>query len=233
MPSTLEAAPRGEPLIYAERPGRVLAIEGVVFQCDADDPVSDFFIRPLQELSRRLRGKGVRRPAPGVPLANHAGIRARILDQSGVARAYVVEQLNGTLVQNVSNALSWTPWRAFRAREGVGGWDVTVPPTAFVGIEPSDVAQALDRLNREAGQPFFREICTAFIERMFGGQRMFDEVELLDRLVPGPGPRVPEPAAPLLKPNAPLSRRARHLLRVDQGHATERVAFWMLSQVTR
>jgi hypothetical protein len=70
--------------------------------------------------------------------------------------------------------------------------------------------------NRESGRPFYREVCTAFIERIFGGRDLFDDVEVLDWLVPGPGPRIPEPAAPCFKSNARLSRRARSLLRVDE-----------------
>jgi hypothetical protein len=203
----------------SRRPGQVIAIEGIVFQCDADDPVSGLFIRPLQHLSRRLRGRSNegrphRAGARGVPLANHAGIRVRVLGADGKTRRYVVEQLNGSVRQNLVNGLSWTRWREFRAREG-GGWDVTVPALALEGIQPADVAAAVNVLNREAGQPFFSEVCTVFIERVFG-KRLFDRVEILDRLVPGPGPRIPEPSAPLFKPDAHLSRRARHLLRSDE-----------------
>jgi hypothetical protein len=151
-----------------------------------------------------------------VPLANHAGIRVRVVGADRRVRAYVVEQQTGTLEQTLDNALSWTPWRAFRLREGRGGWDVTVPATAFEGIEPSDVTQAIDALNQESGRAFYREMCTSFIERIFGGRQLFDDVEAIDWLVPGPGPHIPEPAAPRFKANARLSRRARYLLRVDE-----------------
>lgn len=207
---------RAEAPDAAHRPGRVVGIDGIVFQCDADDTISGMVIRPLQELSRRLRGRTRRDLSRGIPLANHAGIQVRIAGADGRVRPYVVEQLNGTLVQNATNALSWTPWRAFKEREGRRGWDVTVPATVFEGVEPADMAGAIDSLNREAGRPFFGELCTQFIERTFGGRRLFDDVELLDRLVPGPGPRIPEPAAPLLEWLAPVSPRARYLLRVDQ-----------------
>jgi hypothetical protein len=204
--------------VHAERPGRVVAIDGIVFQCDIDHPVSSLLIRPIEELSRRFRGQtaaseSVRR---GVPLANHAGIRVRIVGPDGRVRPYVVEQQTGTLVQTLENALSWTPWRAFRMREGRGGWDATVPATAFEGIEPPDVARAIDALNQESGRAFYREVCTSFIERIFGGRKLFADVEALDWLVPGPGPHIPEPATPRLKSNAKLSRRARYLLRVDE-----------------
>jgi hypothetical protein len=210
--SMLDRAPSNP----AHRPGRVVGIDGIVFQCDADDAISSLIIRPIQELSLRFRGRS--RPAGswGVPLANHAGIRVRIAGADGRVQPYVVEQLNGTLVQNVANALSWTPWRDFKRREGRGGWDVTVPATAFAGVAPADVLAAIEALNREPGRPFYRELCTAFIERIFGGRPLFDDVEVLDWLVPGPGPRIPEPAAPCFRANARLSRRARYLLRVDQ-----------------
>jgi hypothetical protein len=204
----------------SQRPGEVVGIEGVVFQCDADDLVSGLLIRPVQGLSRRLRGAPVQRSSPGVPLANHAGIRVRVRGADGRVRRYVVEQLNGTLVQNVANGLCWTPWRDFRLREG-GGWDVTIPATAFQGVDGQDVWHAIKMLNTEGGQPFYREVCTAFIERVFGGRRMFGHIEILDRLVPGPGPRIPEPAAPLLKAESKLSRRAKHLLQVDDLRALE------------
>jgi hypothetical protein len=207
---------RAEAPDTSHRPGQVVAIDGIVFQCDADDTISGLIIRPLQELSQRLRGRTPGDPSRGVPLANHAGIRVRIAGADGHVRRYVVEQLNGTLVQNVTNALSWTPWRAFKEREGRRGWDVTVPATDFEGVEPADVSGAIDSLNRETGRPFFGELCTQFIERTFGARHLFDDVELLDRLIPGPGPRIPEPAAPLLERNAPMSPRARYLLRADQ-----------------
>ncbi len=160
-------------------------------------------------MTRRVGNKGV-------PLANHAGIRVRITGADGRVHRYVVEQQAGTLVQNAVNALSWTPWREFKQREGRGGWDVIVPATAFEGVEPSDAVAAIDALNREPGRAFYREICTAFIERIFGGRYLFDDVQVLDWVVPGPGPRLPLPAAPRFMPNARLSRRARYLLRVDE-----------------
>lgn len=215
-PRCLPASAQQPPSPHAHRPGRVVGIDGIVFQCDADDPISSLFIRPIQELSLRFRGRPRRAASLGVPLANHAGIRVRMAGDDGRVHAYVVEQLNGTLVQSVADALSWTPWRDFKLREGRGGWDVTVPATAFEGVERADVLAAIDALNREPGRAFYREICTAFIERIFGGRQLFDDVEVLDWLVPGPGPRIPEPAAPCFKSNARLSRRARYLLRVDE-----------------
>jgi len=186
-----------------------------VFQCDADDPISGLIIRPIQQLSRWLRRRDGGRPRPRVPLANHAGIRVRVACPDGRVRTYVVEQLTSTARQHFVNGLSWTPWKEFKARQA-GGWDVTVPATAFEGVEAADIPVAMERLNHLVGQPFYGEICTALIERVFGGRRLFEDVEVLDRLVPGPGLRIPEPAAPIFKPDAQLSRRARQLLRVDE-----------------
>jgi hypothetical protein len=218
-----DADPRGVPpaaqpqaAARAQRPGRVVAIDGIVFQCDVDHAIWSLFIRPIEELSVRFRGGRRRAGSWGVPLANHAGIAVRVDGDDGRLHRYVVEQQAGALVQNVGNALSWTPWREFKMREGRGGWDVTVPATAFEGVEPADVLAAVDALNREPGRAFYREICTVFIERIFGGGQLFDDVEVLDWLVPGPGPRIPEPAAPRFKSNARLGRRARYLLRVDE-----------------
>jgi len=199
----------------SRRPGRVELVRGIVFQCDADDLVSGLIVRPMQQLSRRLRHRGRIGSQPGVPLANHVGIRVQVACPDGRVRTYVVEQLTGTARQHFVNGLSWTPWKEFKARQA-GGWDVTVPVTAFEGVEAADVPAAMKRLNHEVGQPFFGEICTAFVERVFGGGRLFQDVEILDRLVPGSGPRIPEPAAPIFKPGARLSRRVRQLLRVDE-----------------
>src|ERR1043165_348075 len=142
-PFDTEAMVERAPSNPAHQPGRVVGIDGIVFQCDADDAISSLIIRPIQELSLRFQGRPRRADSWGVPLANHAGIRVRIAGADGRAHLYVVEQLNGTLVQNVANALSWTPWRDFKLREGRGGWHVTVPATAFEGLEPADVLAAI------------------------------------------------------------------------------------------
>src|SRR5919202_2461818 len=116
------ARQRQQPAPPADRPGQVVAIDGIVFQCDIGHPISALFIRPIEELSRRFRGRSRPPGSRGVPLANHAGIRVRLARADGRVDPYVVEQLNGTLVQDVANALSWTPWPAFKIREG-RGWD--------------------------------------------------------------------------------------------------------------
>ncbi len=41
----------------ADRPGQVVGIDGVVFQCDIDHPISSLLIRPIEELSLRFRGR--------------------------------------------------------------------------------------------------------------------------------------------------------------------------------
>jgi len=111
-----------------------------------------------------------------------------------------------------------------------------------MGVETADVERAVGVLNHELGQPFLREVCTAFIERVFGGRQLFESIELIDRLVPGPGPRIPEPAGPIFKPDAQLHPRARSLLRVSDLQAQPpsassrepvRIGFWLLTQIAR
>src|SRR2546430_5585627 len=115
-PEPAVAAPRGQtPSTQpqasprAQRPGRVVGIDGIVFQCDVDHPISSLFIRPIEELSVRFRGRPRRAGSWGVPLANHAGIRVRIDGANGQVYPYVVEQQAGTLVQNGNKAPSWNP----------------------------------------------------------------------------------------------------------------------------
>jgi hypothetical protein len=110
--------------------------------------------------------------------------------------------------------LSWTPIDQFRRRDQ-GGWDVTVSATCFRGIDasPSTQREVLERLNAIEGHPFVGEDCTAFVERAFGGPRLFADSPLL-RLLGIPA-RVGDPALPLLKPDAPLDKRAETLLHAD------------------
>src|SRR5207244_11091236 len=106
--------------------------------------------------------------------AMHAGIHVEI---DGTAE-YIVEQLVGSLYLTFKNGLNWTPLREFQTRDR-GGWDVTVAATCFRRIDDRAVAQAIGRLNRLQGHPFMGEDCTAFIERAFGGQRVFADSPLL------------------------------------------------------
>src|SRR5438552_18792838 len=64
------------------------------------------------------------------------------------------------------------------------------------------------------GHPFMGEDCTAFIERAFGGQRMFADGPLLRWL--GIGARIGDPALPLSRADAPLDVRARRLVQFDR-----------------
>jgi hypothetical protein len=57
------------------------------------------------------------------------------------------------------------------------------------------------------------EDCTQFVERAFGGRRLFADSPVLQVL--GIGARVGDPALPLLRPEATLEPRVARLLRAD------------------
>jgi hypothetical protein len=138
----------------------------------------------------------------------HAGLHVEI-DNS---REYVVEQLVGSWYMDFRNGLNWTPLEDFRKRDR-GGWDLTVPCTAFRGVTDGAVEEARQALNTIAGQPFVGEDCTAFIERAFGHRRLFADSPVLQRL--GIAARVGDPALPLLRADAPLDRHACDLLEYE------------------
>ena len=74
-------------------------------------------------------------------------------------------------------------------------------------------AETVRNLNAIEGRPFIGEDCTAFIERAFGGRRLFADSPLLRLL--GLSARVGDPALPLLRRDAQLEERARRLLHAD------------------
>jgi hypothetical protein len=189
----------------AERPGRVTAIRGIVFQSDGRSTVGRLFIRPFEALDRWLVGI---LPRPGQPsLAMHAGIHIEIGDRG----EYVVEQLVGSWYLDFRNGLNWTPYHDFAQRDR-GGWDVTVPASDFRGVDEQVVEGALQRLNRIEGHPFIGEDCTAFIERALG-RRLFADSPLLRWF--GVGVRIGDPALPLLRRNAQLEPVAREHLQFE------------------
>jgi len=191
----------------ALRPGRVSQLKGVIFQSDGASTIGRIFIRPLESLDRLMAGL---LPKAGEPsLAMHAGLHVVIDDQ----HEYVVEQLVGTFYMDFRNGLNWTRLPDFRRRDR-GGWDVTVPATQFRGIDEPIVEQVVQGLNRIEGHPFLGEDCTAFIERAFGGRRLFADSPLLRGL--GIGMRVGDPALPLLRRDAVLEPRTASLLQFDQ-----------------
>ena len=192
---------------YANRPGLVTAIRGVIFQSDGKSTIGRIIIRPLEALDRWIAGI---LPSPGEPaLAMHAGIHVVIEG----AREFVAEQLVGSLYLDFHDGLNWTPLEKFRGRDR-GGWDVTVPATAFRRVDDAAVAETVQCLNTIEGHPFMGEDCTAFIERAFGGRRMFADSPLLGPF--GIAVRIGDPALPLLRPDAPLDARARELLQFDE-----------------
>jgi hypothetical protein len=170
---------------YADRPGAVTAIHGIVFQSDGQSTVGRLFIRPVEALDRWIVGI---LPSRGEPtLAMHAGIHVTI-DGS---REYVVEQLVGSLYLDFKNGLNWTALEDFRKRDR-GGWDETVPATQFRRLDQQAVDETAARLNAIEGHPFMGEDCTAFIERAFGGRRLFADSPLLRTM--GIGARIGDPA---------------------------------------
>jgi hypothetical protein len=192
---------------FADRPGRVTAIKGIAFQNDGQSTIGLIFIRPLEAIDRWIVGLW---PKPGEPpLAIHAGIHL-VIDDS---HEYVVEQLVGSLYLTFRNGLNWTPYEHFKQRDR-GGWHVTVPAQAFRRLDEQAVPETVANLNRIEGHPFVGEDCTAFIERAFGGRRMFADSPLLRWL--GIGVRVGDPALPLLRPDAALDERTRRLLQFDR-----------------
>ena len=188
------------------RPARVREIKGIVFQSDGQSGVGARFIRPVESVNRRVAG--IRFDPNGPSLAMHAGIH--VILENG--EEWVAEQLHGTIENYLGTAFNWTPIETFRERDR-GGWDVTIPATAFRHVDEEQVAKTVERLNTLGGHPFLREDCTAFIEHMFSHQ-LFAHVPMLGLL----GINVPigDPAMPLLRPDARLDPEAARLLRLNE-----------------
>jgi hypothetical protein len=191
---------------YAERPGTITEIRGIVFQNDGQSMVGRVFIRPMEALDRWVARVVPERGDP--PLAIHAGIHV-VIDGS---QEYVAEQLVGSLYLDFRNGLNWTPFDHFRQRDR-GGWDATVPATIFRGIDAGVVHETVERLNTIQGHPFIGEDCTAFVERSFG-RRMFADSPLLRWL--GLAVRVGDPALPLLDNDASLPSDVRRRLQFEK-----------------
>jgi hypothetical protein len=184
----------------------VAAVRGIIFQSDGRSAIGRLLIRPFEAIDRWLAGV---LPHPRDPsLAMHAGIHVELDD----GREIVAEQLVGTLYMDLVSGMSWTPIDQFRARDR-GGWDVTVPATSFRGADPAAEREVVERLNAIEGHPFVGEDCTAFVERAFGGRRLFADSPLLQ--MAGIPARVGDPALPLLKSDARLDDRAERLLRAE------------------
>jgi hypothetical protein len=192
---------------FAQRPGTVTAIRGVVFQSDGRSTVGRLFIRPFEAIDRWIVGI---LPKPGeLSLAMHTGIHIQI----DGAHEYVAEQLVGSFYLDFRNGLNWTPFDRFMLRDR-GGWDVTVPATCFRGLDDTLVARTIEELNRIEGHPFIGEDCTAFVERAFGGRRLFADSPLLRWF--GVDVRIGDPALPLLRPDAPVDECARNALQFEK-----------------
>ena len=182
-------------------------VRGVIFQSDGKSTLGRIFIRPLEAVDRFVAGA---LPRPGEPkLAMHAGIHVVLADGA----EYVAEQLIGTWRLTFSNGLNWTPLAAFEKRNR-GGWSVTVPPEAFRAVGDRVADDTVLRLNSIEGRPFVTEDCTGFVERAFGGRRMFADSPLLQWL--GIAARIGDPALPLLRADARLDAFARRALQFER-----------------
>src|SRR5689334_12922692 len=91
------------PASSQRRPGRVVALEGVIFQSDAASAIGSWFIRPFEALDRRVAG--LHRSDVKEPIAIHAALHVMLDD----GREFVAEQLVGTAYEDLKNGLNWTP----------------------------------------------------------------------------------------------------------------------------
>jgi hypothetical protein len=189
-----------------QRPRDVSQLRGIIFQNDGASSIGRLFIRPFASVDRLVAGVQPSRAHP--PLAMHAGLHVVLEDGAEL----VAEQLVGPLYFDFVSGLNWTPLEQFRRRDR-GGWDVTVAATAFRGVDDAVVEATVERLNVIDGHAFLGEDCTAFVERAFGGRRLFADSPLLRMF--GIGVRVGDPALPLLRPDARLDERAERLLHAD------------------
>ncbi len=211
----------------AVRPGKVADLRGIIFQSDGSDLNGRLFIRPIEAFDRWQAG--LSGPGETTPLAMHAGLHVVLED----GRQFVAEQLVGSLFEDFDDGLNWTPLDAFRQRDR-GGWDATVPPVAFRAVDETAVRGAITFLNAAKGRPFVGEDCTRFIERAFGGRRLFGDSPT--GLSLGLGLRIGDPALPLLRTEVALDARAMRLLRVKQvsaqpdplaDHAAPNARLWL------
>jgi hypothetical protein len=212
----------------AVRPGRITALRGIIFQSDGTSWIGELCIRPIEAFDRWQAG--LTAPSRGPSLAMHAGLHVALED----GREFVAEQLVGTWFEDFHDALNWTPLADFQARDHQAGWDLTVPATAFREIDDAAVQQAIDYLNVIEGRPFLGEDCTTFVERAFGGRRLFGDSPTARNL--GVGLRVGDPALPLLRRDTRLGARAETLLRVSTvreqedplaGHGAPNARVWL------
>jgi hypothetical protein len=186
--------------------GRVVELRGVIFQSDSHSLVGAWLIRPVQMFDRRLAG--LKQSAFGPSFAMHVGLHVVIADGS----EFVVEQQLRTPRNAFVSGVEWTPIEVFRKRIR-GGWDVTVPATAFRKIDDRIVKEAIEFLNRLRARPYCSEDCPTFVERAFGRRRMFADSPTARWL--GCGVRMGDPAMPLLRPECRLDRRTERLLRAS------------------
>src|SRR5258708_26573233 len=148
--------------------GRVIELRGIIFQSDNHNVLGAWLSRTMQMVDRRLAG--IEKSVFGPRLAMHVGLHVVIED----GREFVVEQLFGTPWHAFVDGVSWTPLEVFRARDR-GGWDVTVPASAFRKIGDRITKEAIEFLNSIQSRPYFGEDCPTFVERAFARRRLFSD----------------------------------------------------------
>jgi len=185
---------------------RVVELRGIIFQSDSYSVIGAWLIRPVQMFDRRLAG--LRPSAFGPGLAMHVGLH--VVLEGG--EEFVVEQLLQTAWNAFVDGVSWTPLEVFRARIR-GGWDATVPATAFRNIDDRTVKEAIEFINSIESRPYVSEDCPTLVERAFGRRRLFADSPTARWL--GLGVRMGDPALPLLRPEVRLDRRTERLLRAS------------------
>ena len=194
------------PISKANRPGRVVKLNGVIVQSDKTSWLGAWIIRPVEMLDLHLAGMG--REIGSEPLAIHAGLDVELED----GRRFVVEQLFGTPRENFVSGLNWTPLETFRARDHAG-WDVTIPSSDFRKIDKNTICEVIEFLNQIKERPFFGEDCTGLVERAFGKRRLFADSPTAGLI--GLGMRVGDPALMLLRPEAQFDPETESLIRAD------------------
>ena len=190
----------------AERPGRVVRLNGVIVQSDKTSWLGAWLIRPVEMFDLHLAGIG--REIGSEPLAIHAGLQVELED----GRSFVVEQRFGRPRENFVSGLNWTPLETFKARDHAG-WDVTIPSTDFRKIDQNIIGEVIEFLNRIEGRPFFGEDCTGLVERAFGKRRLFADSPTASLI--GFGMRVGDPALMLLRSDAKFDPETEGLIRAD------------------
>jgi hypothetical protein len=145
----------------------VLAVDGIVFQHDPTDHVAQLVIGSVEApepAPARRRG----RPWPQAA-ANHVGLRVRVATAGGRGADLRGGAVREEPVAHVGHRAALDALAGVRAAEL--GWLGGDCAGHGVGVGEEDLAGAMARLNESAGRRYLIEVCTQFVERIFGGRR--------------------------------------------------------------